>query len=621
MSTAAKLDILIDIQAKLSELLRTREELKAAKNEARGLSEMLRQGLGIGTGMEIARRSIELVKGVLRESVGEAFRMASKLKDVSQNLSITTEALQVLSEHVKDNGGEFETLTQAIVNYNGVLAQVRTGNESAAKTFRDLGLSADELSRLPLELQMEKVAKAGGSFDQMVQMFGTRNAPKMMQSLRELADQGYGNLAKSMKAAGRVMQEDTIERLDEAMKMIERSRRAITIMVGDTIAAGEAISTSAKKNFIGTLWSGLRTAALGPASIGDFASVVALNQPAKKPADAPRGPKMASEEETRLAHILSLQQSIADVESNQLITEAEKRKQMIVLLGQQLGLYHEIEKTQFGDSTNLVVKAALGTLTEEELARYKSYIALLEKEAALRNQRAGLVSPKSDYQRTREGFGEFNKGNNPDGSRMLTGVGEGVGAGFMGWATQVGSVGQQVASTIQGTIGGAVSQLSQGIMGLIDGTKSFGETFADIGRMIVQQFIAMIIQALVFAAVIAVLDVITGGATSAALKLSSSFSGRDSGGEVTPGRPYIVGEGRPEVFIPSTAGRIAPNAQSFKRHEAGFGDSSPVGASKPRMFLMRPSTQQEFDALRRLPDWDVHVVDSVMRNRGTILNS
>lgn len=37
------------------------------------------------------------------------------------------------------------------------------------------------------------------------------------------------------------------------------------------------------------------------------------------------------------------------------------------------------------------------------------------------------------------------------------------------------------------------------------------------------------------------------------------FGKRASGGNVTAGRPYIVGERRPEVFIPSTHGRIEPS--------------------------------------------------------------
>jgi len=35
---------------------------------------------------------------------------------------------------------------------------------------------------------------------------------------------------------------------------------------------------------------------------------------------------------------------------------------------------------------------------------------------------------------------------------------------------------------------------------------------------------------------------------------------RQFGGFVSPGQPYVVGERGPELFVPSTAGRVEPNA-------------------------------------------------------------
>ena len=40
------------------------------------------------------------------------------------------------------------------------------------------------------------------------------------------------------------------------------------------------------------------------------------------------------------------------------------------------------------------------------------------------------------------------------------------------------------------------------------------------------------------------------------------FEGRQHGGPVRAGRPYLVGERGPELFVPSRSGRIDPNASS-----------------------------------------------------------
>lgn len=50
---------------------------------------------------------------------------------------------------------------------------------------------------------------------------------------------------------------------------------------------------------------------------------------------------------------------------------------------------------------------------------------------------------------------------------------------------------------------------------------------------------------------------------------SVSIPGRASGGPVIGGMPYIVGEHRPELFIPSTSGRIEPNLDRLGRGGGG----------------------------------------------------
>lgn len=55
----------------------------------------------------------------------------------------------------------------------------------------------------------------------------------------------------------------------------------------------------------------------------------------------------------------------------------------------------------------------------------------------------------------------------------------------------------------------------------------------------------------------------SGGLLGAGTSILSSLlgaPGRATGGPVTGGRPYIVGERGPELFVPTSAGRVEPNA-------------------------------------------------------------
>ncbi len=66
--------------------------------------------------------------------------------------------------------------------------------------------------------------------------------------------------------------------------------------------------------------------------------------------------------------------------------------------------------------------------------------------------------------------------------------------------------------------------------------------------------------------------------------------GRATGGPVSPGRPFMVGERGPELFVPTSAGSIAPSVQSQSRDvRVTIAINAPAG-SAPDM-LARSSRQ------------------------------
>ena len=102
---------------------------------------------------------------------------------------------------------------------------------------------------------------------------------------------------------------------------------------------------------------------------------------------------------------------------------------------------------------------------------------------------------------------------------------------------------QMAQDAILGTwnkIGSAIDQVAQG------GKASF----KDLARSVIADLGAMIAKAMVFNAL---------KATFAAFGFS--IPGLASGGPATAGKPYIVGEQGPELFVPKTSGTVVPNNQ------------------------------------------------------------
>ncbi|MGK2284712.1 phage tail tape measure C-terminal domain-containing protein [Pedomonas sp. V897] len=79
------------------------------------------------------------------------------------------------------------------------------------------------------------------------------------------------------------------------------------------------------------------------------------------------------------------------------------------------------------------------------------------------------------------------------------------------------------------------------------------------------------------------------------------LSGRASGGPVSEGRPYLVGERGPEVFVPEQAGRITPAWQGGAARvvNISINVAAPPNAS-PQMMQM--SARQVARAVRRAMD-------------------
>ena len=160
-----------------------------------------------------------------------------------------------------------------------------------------------------------------------------------------------------------------------------------------------------------------------------------------------------------------------------------------------------------------------------------------------------------------------------------------------------------VAVNISQGIGNAVGNaMTSGIMGLIEGTKTAKEVFADflksVGQILAQEGAKMIATYIAIGIAKAFAGLLGGGSDKAinptSLTAIESYSGaassfdagsfatafplRANGGPVEAGRPYMVGERGPEMFIPGSNGGIMRNEDM--RRMMG---NSPAGAGAPQM--------------------------------------
>jgi len=74
--------------------------------------------------------------------------------------------------------------------------------------------------------------------------------------------------------------------------------------------------------------------------------------------------------------------------------------------------------------------------------------------------------------------------------------------------------------------------------------------------------------------------------------------GRAVGGDVSPGRPFLVGERGPEVFVPTTAGRVETGVGAGRRDvSVSINLTQPRGTNTP--VALQRSSRQVASAVRR----------------------
>lgn len=91
-----------------------------------------------------------------------------------------------------------------------------------------------------------------------------------------------------------------------------------------------------------------------------------------------------------------------------------------------------------------------------------------------------------------------------------------------------------------------------------------------------------------------------GGILGSSIGALFGLPGRATGGPVSPGRGYIVGEQGPELFVPTSSGRIAANGSAAGQPRdvrVAINLSSPRSASAPT--AMQRSSRQVASAVRR----------------------
>ena len=204
------------------------------------------------TGLRTARRSAtNFTRGVggqfaaaagiagMGAMVNKGVQLGGTLSDLSAQLRINVEDLQVLQFAAQEAGVESSILERGLRNLQLRTQEATEGNQSYADAFDALGLNMFEFNALPTEEKFVAIAEAAQdatdeneAYNAVAILVGQRAGPALTEVLGRVAH-NYDNVKQAAHDAGQVMTRDTAESMDRLADNVERLNTRFTIIAAN----------------------------------------------------------------------------------------------------------------------------------------------------------------------------------------------------------------------------------------------------------------------------------------------------------------------------------------------------------------------------------------------------
>lgn len=523
-------------------------------------------------------------------AVRDAANKLGDLKDASEAIGITTDALQELQYAAQLSGVSADVLQGSLQKLTKNLGDAAMGGTSAKKSLDELGLSGSELSTIPLDQALSRIADKLAAVENPAQratlatdLFG-KSGLAMVNMLAD-GSAGLEAMAAEAQSLGVVINRDVIynaaeaaDKLD-AMSMVVSANltAALVNLMPFVIDAAQGIAslTKAVNDFLFagtqrqvTSNNALAYAATATGEVRDayLAYGAAVNKVNSLNTDAPIFDARSGQDRADALRAAELEAEVNRV----LVIAAVDREKAEKALD---ATYSASVQSVSDKNAELQTEIALNGLSKEEQIKKN---AALEKAAlveTLMTQAMAANGTVSETQRqsilalaTQQ---EQLTIANEMGKIAQTGANKGMSdAAIIALKTkdalavyqaQVQNLGltmsefETISSTIQ-------SSMEDAFMGMVDGTTSAKDAFKSMAADIIKElYRVLVVQRMVG-------QVATAGKAGSGLLGfiggALGITGSAAGGPLQAGQPSVVGEHGRELFVPSSAGRVLSVPQS-----------------------------------------------------------
>lgn len=278
---------------------------------------------------------------------------------------------------------------------------------------------------------------------------------------------------------------------------------------------------------------------------------------------------------------VALQVQILNDGSRNTQEKAEAQKELIKLYTQELEIFREIQKEEASGNFWDQMSAGIKKLNDNW-----GNLAESGSKFALKTMQDGIDAVSQSLANVIEGTRNWGEAFYGAMRKAITGIIE-MAAQYIASKAAMGAVDLAFAAQSKSTA--ATTTAASGTAGVAKAGEQGG-------------WIGVLIYMGVFLAAMAAIEAIAAGI------------GRESGGPVEAGRPYIVGERRPELFVPQSSGYIHPSVPSNMSFSAGTGRGG-EGSSNPEAGLhinLFSDMDAVTDHIKQNPEFK-HLVIDILR--------
>ncbi len=587
---------------------------KGAGGAEKSLAKLKTAAKALGAALVIAA-AIAKVTDMLAKMGKEALSAADKMGKTAAKLGLTAEELQFFREQAKASGVALEGAEVGFQRFTRRLEQARTGTGALNERFKQLGISLTDqngnfksnvevFKEFGLEVgKIEDSSRAVATvFDavdtegvNMINMF--RQSEQQMQNNVDRATQFGGVLSNELVAA--------MEEVNTELGLIESGTKSLELQ-RDLSLAPLTLGWAEMKNEI----------AFATVQVLEFFGVIEENANSRAVQQARLRAEMQATAKFLKESPLGTE-AVPDPQAGSAAFNFQKfrREELLDLADEVLDLERQIEvdRQAFGEreaERAAVRSAAMRTQMEEQNALRQIERAKLAEAAAAAEATKQSASDRAAAQKAVNK--EFE-----DSFRLLDQIIAADEAAAEQWrlaidpgrayALQIEEINRllriheltatEAAAAIK-TVEEAQLKMAEetkdpvqdmidkwldwetqvkrmkveGIEGLADSLTDFlvnGEqSFKEFAASFIKQIAAMIVKALIFRAVMAAINAMTGGPvadeglTVGGPAMPSGIGHADNGGTARPGQPVMIGRGaQPELFVPTTSGQFIPRQQ------------------------------------------------------------